>query len=151
MVLDAELSSPSVNRINLWINQKSTSNFRGAFFVEHPGLGREITVPDSCLWLGKVAGPITFAEREVVIIGNPQRLAQLDLAVLRDIGFETNDFDGPVILGDVNLDDAVSFQDISPFISVLSIGGFQAEADVNRNGYVDSLDINPFVVALSSQ
>lgn len=36
-----------------------------------------------------------------------------------------------VLLGDVNLDGAVDFLDISPFIAVLATGGFQVEADID--------------------
>ena len=56
-----------------------------------------------------------------------------------------------VLLGDVNLDTEVNFLDISPFIAVLSTGGFQNEADLDQNGLVDFLDIAPFITALSSQ
>ena len=55
----------------------------------------------------------------------------------------------PVLLGDVNLDNAVNFSDIAPFISLLSMGDFQAEADANENGEVDFLDISPFIGILS--
>ena len=55
----------------------------------------------------------------------------------------------PIVLGDVNLDGGVNFLDISPFISVLSGGGFQAEADCNESGSVDFLDISPFIAILS--
>ena len=53
------------------------------------------------------------------------------------------------LLGDVNLDDNVNFSDISPFIAVLSSGGFQVEADVNGSGMVDFADISPFIAILS--
>ena len=54
-----------------------------------------------------------------------------------------------VLLGDVNLDDAINFLDISPFIAVLSSGMFQAEADIDGNGTVNFLDISPFIAILS--
>lgn len=54
-----------------------------------------------------------------------------------------------VLLGDVNLDGAVDFLDITPFIAVLSNGGNQAEADVDESGMVDFLDIVPFIAILS--
>jgi len=53
------------------------------------------------------------------------------------------------LLGDVNLDGAVNFLDIRPFISVLSSGGFQIEADIDESGTVDFLDITPFIAILS--
>lgn len=49
------------------------------------------------------------------------------------------------LLGDVNLDEAVNFLDISPFISVLSANGFQLEADINGDGAVNFLDISEFI------
>ena len=55
----------------------------------------------------------------------------------------------PELLGDVNLDGAVSFLDISPFITVLSANVWQAEADIDQNGVVDFLDISPFINILS--
>jgi len=58
-----------------------------------------------------------------------------------------------LLLGDVNQDGVVDFLDISPFIVLLSTGGFLAEADIDQNGTVDFLDISPFigVLALSNQ
>ena len=53
------------------------------------------------------------------------------------------------ILGDVNLDGNVNFLDISPFISVLSTGDNQAEADCNEDGEVNFLDISPFIGILA--
>ena len=55
----------------------------------------------------------------------------------------------PLILGDINLDGEVDFFDISPFVSLLSGDGFQAEADIDQNGAVDFFDISPFIVLLS--
>lgn len=49
------------------------------------------------------------------------------------------------LLGDVNLDGAVNFLDISPFIAVLSANGFQLEADVNGDDAVNFLDISAFI------
>ena len=58
---------------------------------------------------------------------------------------------GPVFpLGDVNLDNAVTFLDISPFISLLSSGDYQLEADIDQNGMVNFLDIIPFIDLLSA-
>ena len=55
-----------------------------------------------------------------------------------------------VLLGDCNQDGTVDFLDISPFISILSAGGFRVEADINEDGTVDFLDIAPFIELLSS-
>ena len=60
----------------------------------------------------------------------------------------TSDSD-PVLLGDVSLDGTVDFLDISPFITVLSTGEFQVEADLDESGVVDFLDISPFINVLS--
>ena len=54
-----------------------------------------------------------------------------------------------ILLGDVNLDGSVSFADISPFIALLSTGGFQDEADINGSDSVDFADISPFIGLLS--
>lgn len=54
-----------------------------------------------------------------------------------------------VILGDVDQNGTVDFLDISPFITLLSTGGFLEEADINRDGTVDFLDISPFILILS--
>ncbi len=53
------------------------------------------------------------------------------------------------VLGDVNVDGIVNFLDISPFISVLSSGTNQCEADCNQSGEVDFLDIAAFIAILS--
>jgi len=53
------------------------------------------------------------------------------------------------LLGDINQDDTVNFLDISPFISLLSAGGFSCEADINEDGEVNFLDISPFITLLS--
>ena len=55
-----------------------------------------------------------------------------------------------VLLGDCNQDGTVDFLDISPFISILSAGGFRVEADINEDRTVDFLDIGPFIELLSS-
>lgn len=57
--------------------------------------------------------------------------------------------DDAVLLGDVNLDGTVNFLDIAPFISRLTMGDFQAEADIDGNGAVNFLDIAPFIGILS--
>ena len=61
------------------------------------------------------------------------------------------DDDIPIdLLCDVNLDGVVNFLDIAPFISVLTIGNFQAEADCNQDGVVNFLDIAPFITILTN-
>ena len=56
----------------------------------------------------------------------------------------------PFVLGDVNRDNAVDFDDIAPFISLLANGQLQAEADIDGNGQVDFDDIAPFIELLSA-
>ena len=54
-----------------------------------------------------------------------------------------------VMLGDANCDGEVNFDDIAPFIGLLSGGGFKAQADVDLSGDVDFDDIAPFIGILS--
>ncbi len=56
---------------------------------------------------------------------------------------------GGVLKGDVNLDGIVDLLDVSPFVALLTGGGFQAEADLNCDGIVDLLDVSPFVNLLT--
>ena len=55
----------------------------------------------------------------------------------------------PVLLGDVNMDESVDFQDISPFITLLTMSIFQAEADINEDLAVNFADIAGFIQILS--
>lgn len=57
----------------------------------------------------------------------------------------------PALLGDCNLDGVVNFQDIQPFIDILSSQSFLAQADCNQDGMVNFLDIQPFIDILSQQ
>ena len=68
-----------------------------------------------------------------------------------NIGLDTIRIAASVLLGDVNLDGAVNFLDISPFISALASNTLQAEADFDENGVVDFRDIAPFIAILSGQ
>ena len=54
-----------------------------------------------------------------------------------------------VLLGDVDGDGAVTFSDISPFIALLTAGGFQASADIDQKGVVGFQDISPFISVLT--
>ena len=58
--------------------------------------------------------------------------------------------DDEFLLGDVNLDGAISFLDIAPFVTVLTSQGFQAEADTNEDMLVNFLDISSFVSLLTA-
>jgi len=55
------------------------------------------------------------------------------------------------IPGDVDQNGIVDFQDISPFISLLSQSGYLEEADMNQDGVVDFFDISPFIDALAAR
>ena len=57
----------------------------------------------------------------------------------------------PFLLGDVNRDGFVDFDDISPFITLLANGLFQEEADTDLSGVVDFDDISPFIQILAGQ
>ena len=54
------------------------------------------------------------------------------------------------LIGDVNTDGSVSFADLSPFIALLTSGGFQAEADINGDDSVSFADLSPFIAILSA-
>ena len=56
--------------------------------------------------------------------------------------------DEPVLLADCNQDGVVNFDDIAPFVSVLSTGGYLASADCNQDDSVNFLDIGPFISLL---
>ena len=70
-------------------------------------------------------------------------------------GAEDSDFaitipDGDdVIKGDIDGDGDVDFEDIPGFISLLTGGGFQAEADIDMDGDVDFEDIPLFIQLLT--
>ena len=67
------------------------------------------------------------------------------------IGVARLTFNAVTLLGDVNLDNAIDFSDIGPFIARLSTSDFQAEADIDQSGDVDFSDISPFIALLSGQ
>jgi len=56
----------------------------------------------------------------------------------------------PCPLGDVNLDGAIDFFDISPFISLLTSQSYQHEADIDQNNVVNFFDISPFIAVLNA-
>ena len=59
-------------------------------------------------------------------------------------------FEGVFLLGDVNQDGMVDFDDISPFISLLSSDNLLNHADTNRDGEVDFNDISSFISLLAT-
>ena len=54
-----------------------------------------------------------------------------------------------VLLGDVNMDGVVDLLDVTPFVELLTAGGYLPEADINQDGVLDLLDVTPFVELLS--
>ena len=56
-----------------------------------------------------------------------------------------------VLRGDVDLSGNVTFDDIEPFIELLSSGEFQAEADCSTDGVIDFADIPAFIDVLTEQ
>ena len=73
--------------------------------------------------------------------------SDVDLGILKDLGYTLR---SESLLGDVNQDGFVNFSDIAPFISILSVNGYQAEADVNEDGALDFFDISPFIAILGA-
>ncbi|MEM9410133.1 MAG: hypothetical protein AAGA30_03405 [Planctomycetota bacterium] len=55
-----------------------------------------------------------------------------------------------ILLGDVNCDGEVNLLDVSPFVDLLSNGGFNDKADINGDEEVNLLDVGPFVEILSN-
>lgn len=53
-----------------------------------------------------------------------------------------------IVHGDINCDGVVNLLDVSPFVDLVSSGGFSAKADFDNNGVVNLLDVPPFVDAL---
>jgi len=53
------------------------------------------------------------------------------------------------LLGDVNRDGSVNALDISPFIVLLTTGGYQGEADINKDRAINALDISGCVSCLT--
>jgi autotransporter-associated beta strand protein len=53
------------------------------------------------------------------------------------------------IVGDVNQDGVVNLLDVAPFVELLAIGNFQAEADINDDSAVNLLDVEPFIALLA--
>lgn len=56
----------------------------------------------------------------------------------------------PILLADINTDGVVSFLDISPLITLITLNRFQLEADVNEDGFVNFFDISPFIFILTN-
>lgn len=103
-----------------------------------------------------IVWPTDFGTSLEIQIGRRERDNRVDAIVFHERDDLTEQeldalFAPPFLLGDVNLDGTVNFLDINPFISLLSAGGFQDEADIDRTGTLNFLDISPFISLLSGQ
>ena len=114
-----------------------------------------------------IEGEFTTFELLGTELGSTDLFAVLDgnSQLITDLNFDTllrTSFDGttgyttftatvePLLLGDVDRNGVVDSSDISPFISLLAAGQFQAEADIDQSGIVDFEDISPFVSLLTA-
>ena len=57
--------------------------------------------------------------------------------------------DRPVFIGDVNCDGTVNLLDVTPFVNLLSSGGFKLQADMNGDGVVNLLDVSGFITVIN--
>ena len=69
-------------------------------------------------------------------------------AGIRSLSFSAES-DVAIVLGDTSGDGVVDFLDIASFVTILTTGDFQLEADIDGSGFVDFLDIVPFVQILT--
>ena len=110
------------------------------------GVEAELISVDDNRIVGVFPGVATSDDLQNVVVDSDGNISILTEAFL-PLGAGVDD---PCLLGDVNLDGAVNFLDISPFISLLSNGAFQKEADTDLNGIVNFLDISPFISLLAT-
>ena len=85
---------------------------------------------------------MTFFDLPVIDVNAPNIVDPTNLVTLISATAVTR--------GDVNLDMVVDFFDIAPFIALLSVKEFQAEADIDLDGVVDFFDIAPFIEILAN-
>ena len=52
------------------------------------------------------------------------------------------------VLGDINCDGVVTLLDVSPFVALISGGGYSLKGDFNLDGEVNLIDVGPFVDSL---
>ena len=80
---------------------------------------------------------------------NPAGISRIVLSVnSTDWQFDHLQY-GCLLLGDVNQDGLINLLDIEPFVTLVTLGQFQAEADTNGDGVVNLLDVEPFVDLLT--
>ena len=86
--------------------------------------------------LGQPGDPITFIDGQLATSYGPLTIPPLPGG-------------DDVVLGDVDGDGDVDFEDIPAFVGLLTGGGFQAEADIDMDGDVDFEDIPLFIGLLT--
>ena len=70
---------------------------------------------------------------------------------LPDQAVEAYDLRTPFVFrGDLDRDGAVTFDDISPFITALAGSSYEIKADMNQDGQVDFSDVAPFIILLAT-
>ena len=92
--------------------------------------------------------PISGSGSQLTLTLNYNTNGGSEVLAIDNVSVTSGGGDG-VLKGDVNLDGAVDFFDIQPFIDQLSGAGSQPEADVNCDGVVDFFDIQAFIDVLS--
>lgn len=121
----------------------------GFFVVEVEGVATPFNFPDGAVgddFEDPLAGLVIAAGTEITFsVDGPTQEASVRIT---EITVET--VGTPFVLGDVDQSGTVDFLDIGPFITLLSNGGFQAEADIDGSTVVDFLDIGPFIGLLSN-
>ncbi len=130
----------------------NTSPFQFAPVEELANLSLELldssgTVVDSSL---SAVDNVEHVFQNVLAAGTYQLRVSNDNALASDYGLAwRGDLVAVFLLGDVNLDGVVNFLDIAPFITLLTDGDYQAEADCNQDGVVNFLDIAEFIAILN--
>ncbi len=105
------------------------SRFFGTFFAPNG----DVTVENFADITGRV-----FAGGNVII-------EDVDILSVEDVVVVSTDE-----LGDANLDGAVNFLDLAPFINLLATNTYLAEADCNQDGSLNFLDIVSFIQLLTA-
>ena len=134
---DNEILFVTSERVNLTLELLDSDGQTVLATSESGGLGDDESLSGISLGSGTYFVRITGVD-------NPDAVTLDTQFYGLSVAFETT-----ILLGDTNLDGAVNFLDISPFISILTVGDFLAEADVNEDGAVDFLDISPFISILA--
>ncbi len=140
---DSELVLDANDDPHLFVHE---SEFLGSEYVTHTYLdGSTWTKDRIASWDDSSDGPEGIS---AVMDGN--RLHVLYSTGNQEILYATRTVAAP-LLGDVDLNGAVEFLDVFPFIDVLTAGRYQIEADCDESGSVNFSDISPFITILGSQ